>query len=85
MSKSGSEPELPTAAKATVAVGDLLAFDDAELAEYMRLHRRPNGGFELDDLDGWTDLPDDQRDQLAQRLKCCLLRLLPCRPALARR
>lgn len=76
-----SEPEPAAAAKTTWTVSDVLAFDDADLAEYMRQHRRPDGGgFELDDIDGWDVLPDGQRDQLAQRLKCCSPRPLSCCP-----
>lgn len=56
--------------KPSLSVGDVLAFDDAELAQYMLRHRRPDSGaFDLDDVDGWHLLPDDQRDQLAERLK----------------
>jgi hypothetical protein len=55
----------------TLAVEDILAFSDAELARYMAGKRRPDGdgGFELDDIDGWETRPESERDRLADRLR----------------
>ncbi|KAK4039345.1 hypothetical protein C8A01DRAFT_47139 [Parachaetomium inaequale] len=55
--------------KPLLSVRDILAFEDAELAEYMQRHRGPDGGFDLDDIERWDALPEDQRDKLAERLK----------------
>ena len=67
-----SEPEPAAAAKTTWTASGVLALDDAELARYMRQHRGPNGGFAINDMEGWHLLPDDQRNQLAQRLRYCI-------------
>jgi hypothetical protein len=48
-----------------LAVEDVLAFSDAELARYMAGKRRPDGGFELDDIEGW----ESEKDRLAERLR----------------
>ena len=53
----------------TLAVEDILAFSDAELARYMAGKRRPDGGFELDDIEGWETRPESERDRLAERLR----------------
>ncbi|KAJ4309035.1 hypothetical protein N0V84_011732 [Fusarium piperis] len=58
----------PEPTSATLTVEDIAVFTDAELAEFMKKHRRPNGGFELP-VDGWDKLSKDERDQLAERLK----------------
>ena len=63
-----SEPEAATY-KPSLSVSDILAFDDAELAQYMQRHRGPDGGFSLDDIEGWDVLPEDRREELAERLK----------------
>lgn len=59
---ASSEPATPK-----LSVDDILAFTDAELVQYMKQSRRPDGAFELD-CEGW-ELPKDQRDQLAERLR----------------
>ncbi|KAK7397630.1 hypothetical protein QQX98_012997 [Neonectria punicea] len=58
----------PEPTSATLTVGDIAAFADTELAEFMKKHRRPNGDFDLP-VDGWDQLSKDERDQLAERLK----------------
>ncbi len=50
-------------------VGDVLAFSDDELTRYMTQRRRPDGRFELDDIDGWDTLPAGDRARLAERLR----------------
>jgi hypothetical protein len=51
-----------------LSVADILAFSDAELAQYMNRKRRPDGTFVLD-FDGCDKLFSDRRQQLAERLK----------------
>ncbi|KAK3302818.1 uncharacterized protein B0T15DRAFT_504125 [Chaetomium strumarium] len=51
-----------------LTVNDILGFSDAELVQYMKQNRRDDGGFGLE-FDGWENLAEEQRDQLAQRLK----------------
>ncbi|KAK5998719.1 hypothetical protein PT974_01101 [Cladobotryum mycophilum] len=41
---------------------------DAELAEFMKNHRRPDGSYELP-VDGWDKLSKEERTQLAERLQ----------------
>lgn len=53
---------------AMLPVQDILAFSDVELAQFMQLHRRPNGDFELS-VDGWDELSAEERSALAERLK----------------
>ena len=52
-------------APTTLAVEDVLAFSDAELAQYMAGKRCPDGEFELDDIEGW----ESEKDRLAERLR----------------
>ncbi|KZZ99638.1 hypothetical protein AAL_02210 [Moelleriella libera RCEF 2490] len=61
---------MPLAESATpsLSVDDVLAFDDAELVEYMKQTVRDDGGFDLE-FEGWENLPNDQRDRLAERLR----------------
>lgn len=49
-------------------VSELIAFSDAELANFMKQHLSPNGGFELP-VDAWDKLSADERTQLAERLR----------------
>lgn len=51
----------------TVAVEDLIAFSDAELAQFMEKYRAADGTIELP-VDGWDVLSKDERSQLAERL-----------------
>ncbi|KLU91815.1 hypothetical protein MAPG_10764 [Magnaporthiopsis poae ATCC 64411] len=51
-----------------VSAHDLLAFNDAELVQYMMQNRGPDDRFVLRPA-GWTRLPKDQRERLAERLK----------------
>ncbi|KAI1498084.1 hypothetical protein F5X99DRAFT_432308 [Biscogniauxia marginata] len=51
-----------------LSVDDILTFSDAELTKYMQENRHGDGSFNLQ-FDGWKDLPKDQRDNLAQRLR----------------
>lgn len=60
---ASSEPATPK-----LSVDDILAFGETELAHYMRQNYYPDRGFDLD-FEGWENLPKDQRDQLAERLK----------------
>lgn len=52
-----------------LSVRDVLALDDAELADFMRRSRAADNGFNLD-IEGWDLLADDDQDHLAERLKC---------------
>ncbi|KAI1504212.1 hypothetical protein F5X99DRAFT_406282 [Biscogniauxia marginata] len=58
----------PGSATRNLCVDDVLAFDDAELVEYMKKSHGPDGGFALE-FDGWEKLPKGQRDRLAARLR----------------
>ncbi|KJZ68025.1 hypothetical protein HIM_12584 [Hirsutella minnesotensis 3608] len=51
-----------------LSVDDILAFSDAELADFMQENRRPHGGYELP-VDGWEKLSSVQRKRLVRRLK----------------
>ena len=51
-----------------LCVDDILAFSDTELVRYLQEHRRQDGGFDLE-FEGWENLPKDQRDNLAQKLR----------------
>lgn len=51
-----------------MSLDDILAFCEAELVEYMKRNRRPDGSFDLE-FEGWENLLADQRDQLAERLR----------------
>ncbi|KJZ76552.1 hypothetical protein HIM_03888 [Hirsutella minnesotensis 3608] len=53
---------------ATVSVQTLIAFNDAELAQFMEKHRHPNGDFQLP-VDGWDRITKEEQDSLAERLK----------------
>lgn len=53
---------------ATLAVGDIASFSDAQLVQFMQKHRRPNGDYDLP-VHGWDKLSEDERNQLAARLK----------------
>ncbi|KAL1858357.1 hypothetical protein VTK73DRAFT_7838 [Phialemonium thermophilum] len=48
---------------------DILAFSDAELKEFMKQHWEENVGFTINVDWSWGKLDQDQRDQLAERLK----------------
>ncbi|KAK9438329.1 uncharacterized protein VB005_09337 [Metarhizium brunneum] len=54
--------------EAIVSVGEVFAMNDAELAEFMQGHRRPNGHYQLP-VDGWDKLSKDERSRLAERLE----------------
>ncbi|KAI8958177.1 hypothetical protein F5Y11DRAFT_50777 [Daldinia sp. FL1419] len=58
----------PEPAIARLSVNDILTISEAELVQYMKQNRQPDGDFNLD-LDGWENLPKNQRDQLAERLR----------------
>ncbi|KAH6982348.1 hypothetical protein BKA56DRAFT_585734 [Ilyonectria sp. MPI-CAGE-AT-0026] len=58
----------PEATTAILTVDDIAALRNAELCEFIKKHRRPNGGFGLP-VDGWDKLSKDERNQLAERLK----------------
>lgn len=59
----------PEPAGPKTSVDDIWAFNDDELVKYMKQRRLPNGGFELA-FDGSTvNLSEEQRAQLAERLK----------------
>ncbi|KJZ68715.1 hypothetical protein HIM_11893 [Hirsutella minnesotensis 3608] len=58
----------PELIPALLSVDDILAFSDAELANFMKSHRRLHGGYELP-VDGWGKLSSVQRKRLARRLK----------------
>ena len=58
----------PSSAVPGLGVGDVLAFNDAELVQYMEQNQQPDGGFDLE-FEGWEKLPKDQREQLAERLR----------------
>lgn len=47
---------------------DITTLSDAQLAQLMEKHRRPNGDFELP-ADGWDKLTNEDRSHLAQRLQ----------------
>lgn len=47
---------------------DVLDFDDAQLVQYMKQNQRPDGAYELE-CDGWEELPKDQQDRLAEKLR----------------
>lgn len=68
----------PGSATANLCVDDVLAFDDAELFQYMKQNHHPDGGFDLE-FDGWETLPKDQRDRLAEKLRwfSTLVSMLP--------
>jgi hypothetical protein len=51
-----------------LSVDDIFAFSDVELVQYMKQNRRSDGGFCLE-VDGWENLPADQRNKLAEILK----------------
>lgn len=51
-----------------LCVDDILAFSDTDLVLYLHENRRQDGGFDLE-FEGWEDLPKDQRDNLAHRLR----------------
>ncbi|KND91710.1 hypothetical protein TOPH_03815 [Tolypocladium ophioglossoides CBS 100239] len=53
---------------ATLSVGEVAAFSDEQLAQFMQNHRRHNGDFDLP-VDGWDKLSMHDRHQLAERLK----------------
>ncbi|KAL2758157.1 hypothetical protein ACRALDRAFT_1092157 [Sodiomyces alcalophilus JCM 7366] len=53
--------------RTTVSIRDLVAFSDAELAQFMEKHRCADGTIELP-VDGWDELSKDERIQLAKRL-----------------
>ncbi|XP_044719102.1 uncharacterized protein HRG_07667 [Hirsutella rhossiliensis] len=52
----------------TLSVDHLFALSDAELADFMKKNRPPDGGYELP-VDGWDKLSRDERQKLAERLK----------------
>ena len=56
----------PTAPKSLAA--KVAALKDAELDRYLEERRRPDGT-RVVDVDGWDNLPKDQRDNLMQRLR----------------
>ncbi len=51
-----------------LCVDNVLAFNDTQLVRYLEENRRQDGGFDLE-FEGWENLPKDQRDNLAQRLR----------------
>ena len=51
-----------------LCVEDVLAFSDTDLVRYLQDNRRLDGGFDLE-FEGWENLPKDQRDNLAQRIR----------------
>ena len=58
----------PEASTATLAVAEIAALSDEQLAQFMQKHRRHNGDFDLP-VDGWDKLSLHDRNQLAERLK----------------
>lgn len=52
---------------AKLLVPDVAALDDAQLAQFMVVHRRPSGDFELP-IEGWDKLAREERARLAERL-----------------
>lgn len=52
----------------TLSMDDITTLSDAQLAQLMEKHRRPNGDFELP-ADGWDKLTNEDRSHLAQRLQ----------------
>lgn len=56
------------AAAAAISVTDIAAWSDAELAQFMTKHRRPDGSYGLP-VDGWDKLSKDERARLAERLQ----------------
>ena len=61
---------MPSSAPAAseLCLDDILAFSDTELVRYLQENRHQDGGFDLE-FEGWENLPKDQRDNLAQRLR----------------
>ena len=53
---------------ATLSMDDITTLSDAQLAQLMEEHRRPNGNFELP-VDGWDKLTKEERNHLAERLR----------------
>ncbi|KAH7012528.1 uncharacterized protein B0I36DRAFT_355924 [Microdochium trichocladiopsis] len=54
-------------AGATVSVGTVLAMGDNELAQFMQNNYKDDRNYDLP-IDGWKELSDDERNDLAQRL-----------------
>ncbi|KAI0007055.1 hypothetical protein F4779DRAFT_593482 [Xylariaceae sp. FL0662B] len=59
---------LPGSATRNLCVYDVLAFNSAELVQYIKQNRRLDGSFDLE-LDGWETLPKAQRAGLAEKLR----------------
>lgn len=57
-------PEPPKA-----SVNHVLALSEEELVQFMKQNLGPDGAFDLP-IEGWDTLQEDQRDQLAEKLRC---------------
>ena len=50
------------------SVEEIAALSDTALGQFMKVHRRPDGGYDLP-VNGWDKLSEDERNRLARRLK----------------
>lgn len=53
----------------TITADRILALDTAHVVEYMKRNPGTDGGYELDSVDGWGDLSDIGRAELAKKLR----------------
>lgn len=51
-------------------VNDLSALSDAQLGDFMKKHRRSDGAYVIRMDDDWNKLSKEDRNRLAERLKC---------------
>ncbi|PNY27815.1 Uncharacterized protein TCAP_02250 [Tolypocladium capitatum] len=70
----------PESTTATLSVDGIATLSDAQLAQLMEQHHRPNGDFELP-VDGWDKLTREERNHLAERLLKAQERVLARKPA----
>jgi hypothetical protein len=50
------------------SIRHILHVKDTELVRYVKQHQRREGGFDLE-VDAWDDLSEEERHQIARRLK----------------
>ncbi|POR35149.1 Uncharacterized protein TPAR_04654 [Tolypocladium paradoxum] len=70
----------PESTTAILSVDGIATLSDAQLAQLMEQHHRPNGNFELP-VDGWDKLTKEERNHLAERLLKAQERVLAQKPA----
>jgi hypothetical protein len=53
----------------TITADRILGLDTAYVVEYMKRNLGTNGGYELDSVNGWGDLSEIRRAELANKLR----------------